>query len=509
MEFFKRIERIVGAVVYAPIKNFVVTAQEKAVEFAHWIKNRGMSAEDCADAKKAKVYGGLKAGIRLPKKARKHECRALALSAALAAGGAIGFAMRRHGWAGVKTPRFTIGTFNVRNFKTKATGETDPKDFKNIRAERVAELIRSSKMSIVALQEVKSAETVEYICRCLNKDNKDGGHYQYRHCASIYKSILEEEGLRMKSPHESRGELAYIWDDRVVELSRGESVKVIYKGIEERMAHQWDVFVASAAMIFVGANRAYSAMCRKKKKPDGAEISTDLTSIGAGFAVAGQLGVTPTGEETTSKEKAESMLRKLLRPPLIAIFSMKNDRNKQIRLINVHLRFGVRQCDDAREGESESKLAKRLRKEELSFAARNLFEIVDSQRGGGNESQHTLLLGDMNLLPNEVEDVLKRKSFKQHNLNLEVHQKEKTTVKLINGKDVENGKDPVYDVANSYDHFIFKSDIWKPKASTETSTSVVRLDSVFYAKRVDKKGLRKIKYPISDHLPVVISTDKI
>ena len=211
-----------------------------------------------------------------------------------------------------------------------------------------------------------------------------------------------------------------------------------------------------------------------------------------------------------------------------------------MRLINVHSQFGLTKADeDSRyEGETKSACKMRMRQEEAKFVANTIFDIVESQRSGGFETALTMALGDFNLdfsdqagrvdsvserqLAEEIRklpmpDVLSRNAGK-FKLCVEaigksacivprdmiVAQQKKSTLSLKAAKDTKEGEKVRCPLVSSYDHFLFKADVWR-----KDDADVLQMqgdDDFFVRKKVSEK---EILYPISDHLPVVIESSKI
>lgn len=379
--------------------------------------------------------------------------------------------------------RLSIASFNVLNFKTDSKSGRN-KEFKQEKIRRIGSIIRDQQFDIVALQEIQSEDSVRQIVDFLNQG---GTIYKYKHCNSIYEELSGE--FEFKSGLHS--ELAFIWDSRTVELDED---LVVYKGIHDRLLRAIDAFFTSAtgvisSILAVGAlvldKDAAAKDEEEKKKRKG---RSDLMGGGA-LILAGGGSVA----HYELKDEIEGVLRNTLRPPLVGLFRRVGtgaSSNTQIRVINVHAQFGKTKYDKIG--------GVKLRKMEVGFVLGDIFKIVDSQTSGEYITPRTIVAGDFNLSLANVKSVINDLNAQGE---LVACQDAETTLTLINRKEVEeDGQPPEYEVANDYDHFVFRSDCWSDKDAT-----IVRDDDTFF---IGQKGSQEYK-PISDHYPIEISTEKV
>jgi len=392
--------------------------------------------------------------------------------------------------------RLTIGSFNVLNLKTDAKSSKNA-DFKAEKVKRIAAIIKQKAFDIVCLQEVQSDDTVSQIVRELNGNSTV---YDYKHCGSIYEELSGEY------PYKSgvHSELALVWNTGIVALDKD---LVVYKGIHDQFLRVIDKLVttmtSALAVIATAAASQLATSEDDKNETDEVEEGDDTkkrkgveagVAGGAGtLALAGYLG------HERLREEIEGVLRNTLRPPLVGLFRLVNGgsgENTQIRVINVHSQFAKTKYDKIG--------GVALRKLEASFVLGDIFRIVESQRGGDSRTARTIVCGDFNLKSKHMMAVLAEFAARDMKRNEELRklaQTEKTTWKLVNGKAVRSGEEPPeYELANDYDHFVFRTSCWDP-----ADASRVEEDDLFF---LGHKGEAEYK-PISDHYPISITTEKI
>lgn len=379
--------------------------------------------------------------------------------------------------------RLSIASFNVLNFKTDSKSGRN-KEFKQEKIRRIGSIIRDNEFDIVALQEIQSEDSVRQIVDFLNQG---GSVYKYKHCNSIYEELSGE--FQFKSGLHS--ELGFVWDSRTVELDEN---LVVYKGIHDRLLRAIDSFVTSATgvistLLGTGAMALGNVVDskdeeeKKKRKDEAGLLGGSALLVAGGGSVA----------HCKLRDEIEGVLRNTLRPPLVGLFRRVGagaSTNTQIRVINVHTQFGKTKYDKIG--------GVKLRKMEVGFVLGDIFKIVDSQTSGEYITPRTIVAGDFNLSLANVKSVIKDLNAQGE---LVACQSAETTLTLINRKEVEEeDKPPEYEVANDYDHFVFRSDCWSDK-----DAAIVRDDDTFF---VGKKGSQEYK-PISDHYPIEIATEKV
>lgn len=443
-----------------------------------------------------------------------------------------------------------IGSFNIKNYSVKGSDA----EYGKARLKAISKLISREGFAVVALQEIKNSESLKAICEDLNgtycerterivcHGANPGCKYCWAHCSTFYDELFKtrQYGSKTGSESQAAGELGYIWKKDVVHVAVDEYALVVYRGIKDRMTLMYDGFIAALAVMTMEMVRISNRIFRKNKKPDKKECVEDLTLAGLAGVGCVVNHTTKSEWDEESQDKAEGILRQTIRPPFVILLNFNHDRNKQLRLINVHSQFGLAKVDeDSRyEGETQSACQKRIRQEEARFVANTIFDIVESQRSGGFETAITMALGDFNLefsdregksesvgerqLADEVlklpmPDVLSRNAGRFSRCvdamgetlgivpsDMTVAQQEKSTLSLKAAKDTSAGEKVCCPRVSSYDHFLFKSDVWQ-----KDDAEVLQMqgdDDFFVKKNVSGK---EILYPISDHLPVVIESSKI
>lgn len=432
---------------------------------------------------------------------------AVTAAAVIGASAVGGYLLKKFG--GIKTPGVKICSFNLWNLQSHVAGkDSDPK-FRAQRIKKVADLIARNLFSVVVLQEVKTPATVNDICRMIN-ESAGFGRYNGVHCANAYEQIFVEKGYSGKTNTTlKRAELAFIWDSRVFEPACDDYAKVVYKGIDDNINHAYDVFFASVAALLVGGMRYWNMKKDDKDKIRHEAVIDESVLAATGIAIdANNHSASKVVE--WSKDKTEKWLRQNLRPPFVLLLNFRNDRNKQLRLINVHLQFGLTSIEEEERQENETKTAQklRIRQQEVKLLAQNdenIFDIVNSQRSGGHETALTMIAGDFNLSI----DQLKADATGKPNVpaDMVVAQSKNSTISLKAAADTEEHKKVSCPTVNSYDHFLFKSDVWSADNAKVLDSPDPLSDDGFYAEKVVKG--KTVLHPISDHLPVVITSTKI
>lgn len=381
---------------------------------------------------------------------------------------------------------FSIASFNVRNFNTDSSGN---RQFKEEKQRKITALIETKGFNVVALQEIQTDNTVRDIVKMLN-GGPEHGTYDYVHCRSIYDD-LKTQGYAFKSESQSRGELAFIWDTRSVKLEGRESL-FLYKGIDERLNHAIDTFVSIAAAMFSGFLATQKHEKSDSKLPGGSNAVGAVAVAAAGYGVHRQMVEAEQTRASETHKRSSEILRNLIRPPLVGIFTKNSDRNKQLRIINVHSQFGKTAFDND--------CGRTIRKAEAKFLMKDVFEIVNSQRCGDCKTAFTMIAGDFNLRLSDLEQVARIPSVVATNPDMVASQDEKSTVKVSNQQEVDRkGEQRKYEQVHDYDHFIFSSDCWK-KENAELALTLN--DESFYVLKGNERRA------MSDHLPIVISSDK-
>ena len=432
---------------------------------------------------------------------------AVTAAAVIGASSVGGYLLKKLG--GIETPGVKICSFNLWNLQSHVAGkDSDPK-FRAQRIKKVADLIARNLFSVVVLQEVKTPDTVNDICRLIN-ESAGLGRYNGVHCADAYERIFGENGYSGKTNTTlKRAELAFIWDSRVFEPASDDFAKIVYTGIDNSIHHVYDVFFASVAALFVGGMRYWN-----KKKDDKDKIRHEAVIDESALAATG-LAIDANNHSASkvvewSKDETEEWLRQNLRPPFVLLLNFRNDKNKQLRLINVHLQFGLTSVDEEerQKDETQSALKLRIRQQEVRLLTQNdenIFDIVNSQRSGGHETTLTIIAGDFNLSVAQV----KADTTGNPNVPLDmiVAQTKNSSISLKAAADTEENKKVLCPTVNSYDHFLFKSDVWSADNAKVLDSPDPLSDDGFYAEKVVKG--KTVLHPISDHLPVVITSTKI
>ena len=398
-----------------------------------------------------------------------------------------------------------IGSFNVLNLKTNVNNKSsqEKENFKTLRIQKIAELIKTANFAIVALQEIQSSETVEQIVAELNRD---GTSWDFVHCDRVYEEVnnYSSPGQKML---EDRAELAFVFDSRKLVFIKDFA---FYKGIHERFlsAIQWFI---SALLGVAAAGIGVDSCSKQEKEPDKTQDSRAKTIKrvvkGAGSATTGLAAVGAWFGMDKYKEKShnqiEGFLRKTLRPPLVALFkSRSSERNVQLRFINMHSQF------------SYEKAPIKARQTESRFVLQHIFHIVNTQRvlslSNLNSTAFTIAAGDFNLTKKQLDEVIRRRSVKDVEPYLAVLQTHPSTIRCTNKEEVASGKATEYKYEftdNDYDHFVLDGKLWgtdNEPIRTKCNGVVMDLD-ILRPKHADNPHRKAI----SDHHPIVISTEQL
>ena len=384
---------------------------------------------------------------------------------------------------------FSIASFNLHNFNYKSADATSSGVsalFKKAKLKRLAELFTSGDYDIIALQEIQTPETVKAIV------NEMGNSYRSCHCHDFYDGISEG---RFKSPgREKRGELAFIWNANRVELYKNCAV---YQRLNDRMWLALDYFIQGASALLASYLGAGAILAdededlddeekRKSKKSNTAKKSVKCLGA-AGAAAAGYLGHKYLGAQL-----------KRMRPPFVAIFNRRSgsliDKERQIRLLNVHSQFGRTDAD-------KSSTLSEIRTKEAEYVLREAFQIVKSERDDESSLGLVMALGDFNLSEQTLQKIAGEiNAMPMRSDKMEIGVAHLTTVSVSNQEEVKQGKPREYKYSNDYDHFAFDMDVWDVKKARRCFDK--EYDKFYVLEGVEKRAL-------SDHLPVVITTDRI
>lgn len=431
----------------------------------------------------------------------------VAVAAAIGAATVGGYVLKKFG--GLETPGVTICSFNLWNLQSHVSGNDSDPTFRAQRIQKVADLIARNHFGVVVLQEVKTPETVNDICKRIN-ESAGFGRYNGVHCSDAYEQIFAENGYSGKTATTlKRAELAFIWDSMMFEPACDDYAKVVYKGIDNSINHVYDVFFASLAALVVGGMRCLNRNEDEEKRVKH-EAALDGSAVAAAAVAVNSNNHAASKIVEWTKDETEEWLRQNLRPPFVLLLNFRNNRKKQLRLINVHLQFGLTSADEEYRQENETRASQklRIRQEEVKLLAKNdenIFDIVNSQRSGGNETAITIVAGDFNLNVDQI------KSDSTGGMNVSedmiVAQTKKSSLSLKAAPDTEDHNKVICPTVHSYDHFMFKSDVWCEDDAKVLDSPDPLNDDGFYAEKIVND--KTVLHPISDHLPIVIKSTKI
>lgn len=389
---------------------------------------------------------------------------------------------------------FRIGSFNVLNYKTR-TKDQNADEFKDKKLKKIADFIANQEFSVIALQEVKGENTVKDLVEKTQLCNL----YAYVHCEDLYKELSEKFGEKSSKEIEesgvvksqSKGELAFVYKRSELELVTDVD---FYHEISQSVNSAYARLVDGLTIAVVGCLVATSLTKDVRSKADKEGMKKKgLKRLGAGGAVLGlskyvesKLGAGKVSEKGALKDSVKDVISAIFRPPLIAAFKSLDGRNVDIRLINIHSRFRFLET-----GKTDIK----GRQDEMKVIAGDVFSAVKSQPTGEFRTAYTFVAGDFNLEPKHL-------NMEQWGLGAKrgIAQKEKSTLRLVNLKDVEDkGDEPVYETVHSYDHFIYDKDLF-PKESDVEVAVLMEADEFFVGTGANKRA-------ISDHYPIRICVD--
>lgn len=395
---------------------------------------------------------------------------------------------------------FSIASFNLHNFNydVRVGGAGVDFRFKKAKCEHISEIIRDGGYDVVALQEVQTPETVASLVGQLNGGNPNG-RYAFTHCHDFYETISNG---RFKSPgREKRGELAFIYDSESVELFKDCAV---YKRMNDRLWSVLEYFISGAAALLASTLGVGALIDDEQNESDEAEKGRRKNAKRklAGLRAMGALGVVGSGY--VAHKYFESQLKRM-RPPFVAFFCKRVggsvDQNRQLRLINVHSQFGRTEVD-------RFATPPQIRAKEAEFVLREAFQAVKSEQVGSHALSLTMALGDFNcsgqclqMLADGINAMPMRSDKMQIGVtkNANAPEAHLTTIAVLNGAEVKNGKAREYKYAHDYDHFAFDMDVWSP-------SDAKRVFGLEYEKFFVLEGNER--RALSDHLPVVIKTVK-
>jgi len=391
---------------------------------------------------------------------------------------------------------FSIGSFNVLHFQSEGNTTSLSFEERQQKARQIAELIRSEDFAVVCLQEcfretsngvISPAERIT----CNLNGGMAMGRYECIHCSRIYDE-LKAYGYKFRSENESRGEYAFIWDKMRVTLDKSSRAMIVYNAINERITRGLDAAItagvaACSLIIRSGRNERSDKNDKEQhrnrldKRDSKGKSSSDDALIGG---VAGLAVIANHGIAMRRKTQIKELLQASLRPPFVGLFTMNHDKNKQLRLINVHTQWG------RISGETLSGTA--ARNIEMRYLAEVVFPTVENQRSGFYETVFAVMAGDYNLT---ADSIARKISETKYGSSLRVAQRDSTKWYLTNPIEVAKREGlPIYEPiekCHDYDHFIFSRPCW-----TEDSGRAIQNNPSFMV------GEGYGRHPISDHYPV-------
>ena len=366
-----------------------------------------------------------------------------------------------------------IGSFNVQNLKLKpgqdlkfGDGSSNQSDsFKKQKIEKISKILKDEAFDLIALQEIQNEEAVKKIADTLG--------YQFCHASNIYEELIKR-GFKNKHDSVFKPEYAFLWNPNSLTLERDPEV---YKGISDRIAKHFDMFIDALAIMIAGM-LFFRDKDPKKEKKENEEKKDE--SKQKGLQYLGLIGIDLTSKKITreiAKKRIADILHKTLRPPLYGIFrrpfsseigmsvpdyphspsvvSGGGYGSRELRIINTHIQFGV--------GKDEFGGAKAIRLKELEFVLGTLYDIVATQRDGKWRCPTTIVAGDYNMSWENLSNLNSSKDFMDCHKNrsfVVTNQKKPSTVKIANPDEVNEGKTPQIEYVNNYDHFSYDSDMF-------------------------------------------------
>lgn len=390
----------------------------------------------------------------------------------------------------------TIGSFNVYNLSyhkgAKTKSSVHPDDWKELKVESIANIIKSNGMDIVALQELKGGEgSAEGVVAKLPPG------YDYLHVGRIY-SELKDRGFAFASEMESRGELAFIYRSDKVSVAFDDEHCNMYVEIYRQLQTKYCELIDFLTGVVVGLIGLIPEDDDKKnfKKQLGVGIGGILAN-GAGSVLG----------DVAAREKIATMIGSIVRPPLVAFFNAR-ENDSQLRFVNAHVRWDLTAAEQEKKklGLLEDS-ADKLRKEEIKILLGYVFKYVDAYPMKSRSPKYTVVGGDFNIACAEMTS----SKEKMVDSKMKVVQEELSHLIMVNNKDVKAGCGyPKYAGNANYDHFVFRkdADIWKDEKGHDTAKVCNERDDDKYF-LIPNKMDEKYKWNISDHYPIKMRTTKI
>ena len=394
----------------------------------------------------------------------------------------------------IETLGFSIGSFNVLHFQSETEVTIEDRDYKLEKVKRIAHIIRNENIAIMCLQECMKKPNMpcaaDRIVGFLN-GGMPYGRYECIHCADLYDQ-LKDYGYKFRSQHESAGEYAFIWDKSRVTFAKNRGAAIVYNAISDAITKGLDAAIAVGASAIIAGDFILRRQNEQKKESKHARNGEQdgkekwFVPAGTGIVAAGAISANQMVADER-KEAISAMLKAVLRPPFVGLFTLNNDTNKQLRIINVHTQWSKIA------GEAVSGVA--ARRMELQYLLDVVFPSVDTQRSGFFDTAFTVMAGDFNMCAHEIEAL---KALLPASGNLNVLQVNSSKPMLTNPIEVEQRKEyPNYEPnpGKDYDHFVVNRSCWSESGTRVASDN----DSFFiydgFAKRT-----------ISDHYPVKLTT---
>ena len=395
----------------------------------------------------------------------------------------------------IETLGFSIGSFNVLHFQSETGATIEDRDYKLEKAKRIAHIIRDENIAIMCLQECMKKPNMpcaaDRIVGFLN-GGIPYGRYECIHCADLYDQ-LKDYGYKFRSQHESTGEYAFIWDKSRVTLAKNRGAAIVYNAINDAITKGLDVAISIEAFAIIAGDLILRRQDERKDKESKQARNGEQEGMGKWFVPVGT-GIVTAGAISANqmvaderKEAISAMLKAVLRPPFVGLFTLNNDANKQLRVINVHTQWSKIV------GEAVSGSA--ARRIELQFLLDVVFPAVDTQRSGFFDTAFTVMAGDFNMRAHEIEAL---KDLLPGSDNLNVLQVNSSKPMLTNPTEVEQRKEyPNYapNPGKDYDHFVVNRSCWSESGTRVASDN----DSFFIYDGFAKRTL-------SDHYPVKLTT---
>ena len=378
-----------------------------------------------------------------------------------------------------------IGSFNVQNLKVGDSdgGSEDNSSFKKNKIEKIAEIIKNEGYDLVALQEIKNTEAVKGIAQELG--------YSFCHCDNLYNE-LNRQNYTNKNNSTFKPEYAFLWNPTVLVLDHDPE---IYKGIYDRISLRLrafiDMLVAAVYAMLIGGRNMLEEEEKEngKDEDDKKEDESHRQILLDFFGLAGTVFTADKAQETFIRHQISQVLQQTLRPSLIGVFKRCFSAElceREIRLINVHTQFG-----------KNMKEFKALRMQELEFVLGDVFDVVATQRDGKMRCATTIVAGDYNMELPELAALETSESFlKLHKYRSFVTtQDKKTTVRLANADEVEQGQRPELEYVSNYDHFSYDASLF-PSYGPVISRFDATPDNFIIENKL-----------VSDHVPVKMTVD--